>query len=55
MKERRRFTDVMEEEMEIRREARLEAWGREDFSTFRPVKKLEGDADYEVEVRNGRP
>merc|ERR1719342_243515 len=38
VKERRRFTDVMDEEMEAQREARLDAWGRDDFSVFKPKK-----------------
>ena len=41
MKERRRFTDVMDEELEAQRDARLDAWGRDDFSVFKP-KKLAG-------------
>ncbi len=40
IKERRRFTDVMDEEFEQRREDRLEAWGREDFSVYKPAKVL---------------
>merc|ERR1719220_1645964 len=35
IKERRRFTDVMEEESETQRESRLTAWGRDDFSVFK--------------------
>ena len=40
VKERRRFNDVMEEEHERVREERLEAWGREDFSIYKPAKIL---------------
>merc|ERR1719412_1926317 len=43
VKERRRFTDVMEEEQESQREARLDAWGREDFSVFKPSKIADGE------------
>ncbi|XP_040572571.1 protein Obscurin [Lepeophtheirus salmonis] len=35
VKERRRFTDVMEEEFTSQRESRLEAWGRDDFSVHK--------------------
>jgi len=38
VKERRRFTDVMDEEVEAEREARLEAWGRNDFSVYKASK-----------------
>merc|ERR1719281_395990 len=44
VKERRRFTDVMDEEMEAQREARLDAWGRDDFSVFKPKKVMEGES-----------
>merc|ERR1719190_155274 len=47
VKERRRFTDVMDEEVEAQREARLEAWGRDDFSTFKP-KKVKAEFTSEV-------
>lgn len=48
IKERRRFTDVMEEESEARKESRLSAWGREDFS----VHKLQQGGTLEMQVRN---
>merc|ERR1711962_997569 len=51
IKERRRFTDVMEEEMEIQRDARLEAWGKEDFSVFKPKKLAAGE---EVQITTTR-
>ncbi|QQP37761.1 Muscle Mline assembly protein unc89like, partial [Caligus rogercresseyi] len=35
VKERRRFTDVMEEEFHSQRDSRLEAWGRDDFSVHK--------------------
>ena len=35
IKERRRFTDVMEEEATVKREDRLSAWGRDDFSVYK--------------------
>ena len=35
IKERRRFTDVMEEESTTQRESRLSAWGRDDFSVYK--------------------
>jgi len=44
VKERRRFTDVMDEEMEAQREARLDAWGRDDFSVYKPKKQMEGES-----------
>merc|ERR1719326_2502293 len=56
VKERRRFTDVMEEEQESQREARLDAWGREDFSVFKPSKVAEGETvqmSYTREVVDG--
>ena len=56
VKERRRFTDVMDEEMESQREARLDAWGREDFSVFKPSKIAEGESvqmSYTREVVDG--
>merc|ERR1719412_2430795 len=48
VKERRRFTDVMDEEAEAQREARLEAWGRDDFSTFKPAKLAEGESEVQI-------
>merc|ERR1719481_290459 len=56
VKERRRFTDVMEEEQESQREARLDAWGREDFSVFKPSKVADGETvqmSYTREVVDG--
>merc|ERR1712147_370662 len=56
VKERRRFTDVMEEEAESQREARLDAWGREDFSVFKPSKIADGESvkmSYTREVVDG--
>jgi len=56
VKERRRFTDVMEEEAESQREARLDAWGREDFSLFKPSKVADGETvkmSYTREVVDG--
>merc|ERR550532_1299406 len=35
IKERRRFTDVMEEESTTQRDKRLSAWGRDDFSVYK--------------------
>merc|ERR1712112_783603 len=35
-----RFTDVMDEEMEAQREARLDAWGRDDFSVYKASKVM---------------
>ena len=35
IKERRRFTDVMEEESTTQRDQRLSAWGRDDFSVYK--------------------
>merc|ERR1719150_3411531 len=48
VKERRRFTDVMDEEVERQRDARLEAWGRDDFSVYKPAKLIEGMGEVEV-------
>merc|ERR1712061_754885 len=48
VKERRRFTDVMDEEQEAQREARLEAWGRDDFSTYKPAKLAEGESEVQI-------
>eukprot|EP00095_Tigriopus_kingsejongensis_P002259 maker-scaffold633_size121756-snap-gene-0.25 protein:Tk02259 transcript:maker-scaffold633_size121756-snap-gene-0.25-mRNA-1 annotation:"muscle m-line assembly protein unc-89-like isoform x2" len=50
VKERRRFIDVMEEEVEIRRESRLEAWGREDFSIYKPHKVLHVEEGEEIQM-----
>merc|ERR1712226_887468 len=49
VKERRRFTDVMDEEAEKTREDRLDAWGRDDYSTFKP-KKVKAEFTSEVAV-----
>merc|ERR1719244_817290 len=43
VKERRRFTDVMDEEHEAQREARLEAWGRDDFSVYKTSKIVQSE------------
>ena len=51
IKERRRFTDVMDEEMEAQRDARLDAWGKDDFSVFKPKKIASGE---EVEITTTR-
>merc|ERR1711997_376708 len=48
VKERRRFTDVMDEEVERQRDARLEAWGRDDFSVYKPAKIIEGVGEVEM-------
>merc|ERR1719433_954340 len=48
VKERRRLTDVMDEEVEAQREARLEAWGRDDFSTYKPAKLAEGESEVQI-------
>ena len=53
IKERRRFCDLMDEESERRRESRLDAWGREDFSTYKPVKVL-GEAQATTETTEVR-
>ncbi len=56
MKERRRFTDVVEEEQERRRDSRLDAWSREDFSVYKPIRILkEGETCEETvtEVKDG--
>jgi len=45
VKERRRFTDVMEEEQLLKKEKRIETLGREDFSVYKIGR------DVEVEVR----
>merc|ERR1711936_1292582 len=39
---------VMEEEVEAQREARLEAWGRDDFSTYKPAKLAEGESEVQI-------
>ena len=44
VKERRRFTDVMEEEQFIRKEHRVQTMGREEFSLY----KLQGGEEMEV-------
>ena len=49
IKERRRFTDVMEEEAEKSRDARLEAWGRDDYSVYKP-KTVTKPSEVAVEV-----
>ena len=52
IKERRRFVDVMEEETEMQRDARLEAWGRDDFSVYKMHKlKTSGEEGVEIQVR----
>jgi len=51
IKERRRFTDVMDEEMELQRDARLDAWGKEDFSVFKPSKLADGE---EIQISTTR-
>merc|ERR1719445_1350029 len=50
IKERRRFTDVMEEEAEKSRDARLDAWGRDDFSVYKPKKVMQTTETVEMEV-----
>jgi hypothetical protein len=45
IKERRRFTDVMEENSLSQRENRLEAWGRDDFSVYKMHKVKAGTED----------
>lgn len=51
IKERRRFTDVMEEEAEKSRDARLEAWGRDDYSVYKPKTVVKpSEVAVEVEV-----
>lgn len=47
----RRFGDVMEEESERVRESRLEAWGRDDFSVYKPARVL---GEQTVETTQGR-
>ena len=41
----------MEEEMEAQRDARLDAWGKEDYSVFKPKKVAEGET---VEITTTR-
>ena len=38
----------MDEEVEAQREARLEAWGRDDFSTYKPAKLAEGESEVQI-------
>ncbi len=53
IKERRRFIDVVDEERERRRESRLDAWAREDYTTYKPAKILgETHVDEVTEVSN---
>ena len=40
----------MEEESEKTRDARLEAWGRDDFSIFKPKKVQQSTETVEMEV-----
>ena len=40
MKERRRFADVLDEEAEIKYQKKMEAWGRDDFSVYKPARVL---------------
>ena len=47
IKERRRFTDVMEEEAERKKETRMEAWGRDDFSVY----KMHKGETVEIQVK----
>ena len=42
VKERRRFTDVLDEEAAIKYERKMEAWGRDDFSVYKPARMLGG-------------
>ena len=42
VKERRRFTDVLDEEAAIKYERKMEAWGRDDFSVYKPARLLGG-------------
>ena len=44
MKERRRFADVLDEEAEIKYQKKMEAWGRDDFSVYKPARVLGGEA-----------
>ena len=38
VKERRRFADVLDEEAEIKYQKKMEAWGRDDFSVYKPAR-----------------
>ena len=49
IKERRRFTDVMEEESTTSRESRLTAWGRDDFSVYK-MHKSSAQETVEIQV-----
>merc|ERR1711962_1214325 len=55
IKERRRFTDVMEEESTTKRESRLSAWGRDDFSVYKmhTAQTVEIQETIETEVIDG--
>lgn len=48
VKERRRFTDVMEEESEFQRDSRLNAWGRDDFSVYK-MHKAKREENVEIQ------
>ena len=48
IKERRRFTDVMEEESVNQRESRLTAWGRDDFSVYKMHKGAQESVEIQV-------
>ena len=51
MKERRRFGDVLDEEAEIKYQRKMEAWGRDDFSVYKPARVLgEGEEEVTQEV-----
>ena len=50
MKERRRFADVLDEEAEIKYQTKMEAWGRDDFSVYKPARVLGGAGEGEEEV-----
>ena len=43
VKERRRFADVLDEEAEIKYQRKMEAWGRDDFSVYKPTRVLGGE------------
>ena len=51
IKERRRFTDVMEEESVNQRESRLTAWGRDDFSVYK-MHKAGAQESVEIQVNH---
>merc|ERR1719500_1594090 len=55
IKERRRFTDVMEEESTTQRDKRLSAWGRDDFSVYKmhSAQTVEIQETIEKEVIDG--